>query len=42
MFLINKGVYIVTDEVYEHLIYEGRKHISVASLGERKRDVYYN
>lgn len=39
MFLINKGVYIVTDEVYEHLIYEGRKHISVASLGEREKEM---
>jgi len=38
-FLINKGVYIITDEVYEHLIYDEKKHISVASLGEREKEM---
>ena len=38
-FLINRGVYLITDEVYEHLIYEGRKHISVASLGEKEKEM---
>lgn len=38
-FLIEKGVYIVTDEVYEHLIYDGKKHISVASLGEKEKQM---
>jgi aspartate aminotransferase len=38
-FLIEKGVYIITDEVYEHLIYDGKKHISVASLGEKEKEM---
>ena len=37
-FLIDRGVYLITDEVYEHLIYEGKKHISVASLGEKEKE----
>jgi len=38
-FLIDRGVYLITDEVYEHLIYDDRKHISVASLGEREKQM---
>jgi aspartate aminotransferase len=38
-FLIGRGVYLITDEVYEHLIYEGKKHISVASLGEKEKEM---
>ncbi len=38
-FLIDRGVYLITDEVYEHLIYEGKKHISVASLGEKEKEM---
>ncbi len=38
-FLVEKGVYIITDEVYEHLIYDGKKHISVASLGEKEKEM---
>ncbi|MDD6307754.1 MAG: pyridoxal phosphate-dependent aminotransferase [Clostridia bacterium] len=30
---IEKDLYVVSDEIYEHLIYEG-KHISIASFGE--------
>lgn len=30
---VEKDFYIVSDEIYEHLIYGGRKHVSVASLG---------
>lgn len=37
-FLIEKGVYIITDEVYEHLVY-GKKQISVASLGDKEKDM---
>ncbi len=32
-FVIENDIYVVSDEVYEHLVYEG-KHISIASLGE--------
>jgi len=28
---------MITDEVYEHLIYDDRKHISVSSLGEKEK-----
>lgn len=38
-FLIDRGVYLITDEVYEHLIYDDRKHISIASLGEREKQM---
>jgi aspartate aminotransferase len=31
---VKHNFYIVSDEIYEHLIYDGRKHISVASFGE--------
>ena len=31
---VQKDFYVVADEIYEHLIYDGQKHISIASLGE--------
>lgn len=31
---IQHNLYIVSDEIYEYLIYDGTKHISMASLGE--------
>jgi len=37
--LVERGVYIITDEVYEHLIYDNRKHISVASLGDKEKEM---
>jgi len=37
--LIERGVYMITDEVYEHLVYDNRKHISVASLGEKEKEM---
>ncbi|MBD3379277.1 MAG: aminotransferase class I/II-fold pyridoxal phosphate-dependent enzyme [Candidatus Omnitrophica bacterium] len=30
----DKGVYIISDEIYEHIIYDGKKHVAVASLSE--------
>ena len=30
---VEKNIYVVSDEIYEHLIYEG-KHVSIAELGE--------
>lgn len=38
-FLIDRRVYIITDEVYEHLVYDGNNHISVASLGEKEKEM---
>ncbi|MCR4718867.1 MAG: pyridoxal phosphate-dependent aminotransferase [Firmicutes bacterium] len=42
-FAVKNDLYVVSDEVYEHLIYEG-KHISIASLGEdiKERTVTIN
>ena len=37
--LVERGVYMITDEVYEHLIYDGRNHISVASLGKKEKEM---
>ena len=31
---IEKDLYVITDEIYEHFIYEGEKHYSIASLGK--------
>ena len=32
-FAVKHDLYVISDEIYEHLIYEG-KHVSIASLGE--------
>jgi len=37
--LVDRGVYMITDEVYEHLVYNGRNHISVASLGKKEKEM---
>ena len=31
---IEKDVFVISDEIYEKLIYDGKKHVSIASLGE--------
>lgn len=31
---VEQDFYIVSDEIYEKLIYDGRQHVSIASLGE--------
>ena len=31
---VERGFYVVSDEIYEKLIYDGSRHISIASLGE--------
>ena len=31
---MEKGFYVVSDEIYEKLIYDGEEHVSIASLGE--------
>jgi len=38
-FFVERGVFMITDEVYEHLIYDGRNHISVASLGKKEKEM---
>ena len=37
--LVERGVYIITDEVYEHLVYDGMNHVSLASLGEKEKEM---
>ena len=40
---IQWDVYAVTDEIYEHILYDGQKHLSIASLpGMEKRTVTIN
>ncbi len=31
---VEKGFYVLSDEIYEKVIYDGREHVSIASLGE--------
>ena len=31
---VEKGFYVVADEIYEKIIYDGREHVSIASLGD--------
>ncbi len=42
-FAVQNDLYVISDEIYEHLIYEG-KHVSIASLGEeiKKRTIIIN
>jgi len=32
---VENGFYVISDEAYEMLVYDGKQHISIASLGER-------
>ena len=32
--LVKKGIFCISDEIYEKIIYDGKEHISIASLGE--------
>ncbi len=34
---IEKELFVVSDEIYEQLIYDGHKHTSIASLGEKTK-----
>ena len=38
-FCADKGIAIISDEIYEKILYDGRTHVSVASLGE---DIFAN
>lgn len=31
---VKKGLYVISDEIYEKIIYEGNEHVSIASFGE--------
>ncbi|MCX8052758.1 MAG: pyridoxal phosphate-dependent aminotransferase [Armatimonadetes bacterium] len=34
---VEKGFYVLSDEIYEKIIYDGREHVSIASLGPEIR-----
>ncbi|HOQ36731.1 MAG TPA: pyridoxal phosphate-dependent aminotransferase [Acetivibrio sp.] len=36
---VSKGIYIVSDEIYEKLIYDGYKHVSIASFNDKIKDL---
>lgn len=33
----DKGIYVISDEIYEVLTYDGHKHVSFASIGDAKK-----
>lgn len=33
-YAVKNDIYVVADEMYEHLVYNGEKHVSIASFGE--------
>ncbi len=35
---VSHPFYVVSDEIYEKLLYDGRKHLSIAQLGEQIKD----
>jgi len=41
---VERGLYVISDEAYENLTYDGARHISIASLGEaiRARTIVVN
>ncbi len=32
--IVKHNIYVISDEIYEKLVYDGAKHVSIASLGE--------
>ena len=34
---VEHGIYVLSDEIYEQLIYDGAEHVSIASLGEEMK-----
>lgn len=36
---VKHNIYVVSDEIYEHLIYDGEGHISIASLGDKIKEL---
>ena len=31
---VENGFYVLSDEIYEKIIYDGREHVSIASFGD--------
>ncbi|HPU42509.1 MAG TPA: pyridoxal phosphate-dependent aminotransferase, partial [Acetivibrio clariflavus] len=36
---VSKGIFVVSDEIYEKLIYDGYKHVSIASFNDKIKDL---
>lgn len=36
---VEKNIYVISDEIYEHLIYDGGKHVSIASFNDEIKDL---
>ena len=36
---VEKNIYVISDEIYEHLIYGDKKHVSIASFGEKIKNL---
>ncbi len=36
---VENNIYVISDEIYEHLIYDGMKHVSIASFGDKIKDL---
>ncbi len=37
-FAAEKNIFVISDEIYEKLIYDGKSHVSIASLGEEIKE----
>lgn len=37
--LVEKNIFVISDEIYEKLIYDGNQHVSIASFGEKIKDL---
>jgi len=38
-FCVKHNIFVVSDEIYEHLIYGGKEHVSIASLNDKIKDL---
>lgn len=36
---VENGIYIISDEIYEYLVYDGMKHFSMANLSQKVKDL---
>ena len=36
---VKNNIFVVSDEIYEHLLYDGEKHISIASFNDKIKDL---
>ena len=36
---VEHGIYVLSDEIYEQLIYDGAEHVSIASLGDEMKEL---